>query len=217
VKKRNLEISIYLHIFALIILKTKKINQMSASKVEKARKDKVQAFKQQAKEKAKQAGTPKTHLLPLTEWNTTDVLDLGGDLAEALEQQFVLTWQTLSECEHNLNVAKNEFQKAAHILQMVMQRNIKAGKVKLKYSWNNGEDATEAEVKEFQAKLEELQAKQREAFEKAKAEEQAQANAKKTGLVGLDGAPIGTDQDLDGDTKETAMENEAAGFEGQEG
>jgi hypothetical protein len=185
---------------------------MSQSKVEKDRKNKVQAFKAQAKEQAKQAGIPKTHLVPLTEWETTDILNLRGDLLEAMEQQFVLTYQNLASAEQMVAEAKKEFQKAAQVMQMIMSTNIKAGKIRLKYSWNNGEDATEEDVKDYEAKMEKIREAQKKAFE----DYQKQQNAEKTGLVGPDGQPVGTAQDLEDDTTDeagdraTGMANEAA-------
>lgn len=173
---------------------------MAESKKNQSRQGKVDAFKQKAKEQSKQNKTPKTHLIPLTEWQSTDALELRGDLLEAMEQQFVLTFQSLQEARNILNETQNEFQKAAQVLQMVMQQNIKAGKITLKYAWNNGEDATSEEVATFEKKMNELRELQKKQFEDAQKKE----NALKTGLVAANGEPIGTTQNL------------AAGYEGED-
>jgi len=182
---------------------------MSASKQEKERKSKAQTFKERAKEQAKQAKIPKSYLVPLTEWDSTQVLDLRGDLLDALEQQFVSTYQELQQAKGYLQNAEQEFQKAAHVVQMIMQANIKAGKVRVKYSWNNGEDATEQDIKEFEAKMQEIRDKQQKEFEA----HQASLNAEKTGLVDPGGNPIGTTQNLEEETeldqKAEAEEKEA--------
>jgi hypothetical protein len=179
---------------------------MSVSKQSKERKSKKETFKEQAKLKNQQEKIPKSHLIPLTEWKSTDILDVRGDLLEALEQQMVLTYQELSNAHAYLNNAQAEFQKAGRVMQMIMQENIKAGKIKLEYQWNNGEDATPEDVQKFEVKMAEIRAKQKELAETAKKEQ----NASKTGLVGPGGQPIGTDQDLEGD-RATGMANEAAG------
>lgn len=166
---------------------------MSESKTNKDRKAKVDAFKEKAKEAAQQQSIPKTHLIPITDWKSTELLDFRGDLMDAMEQQLMLTFQSLQEARQLLNQTQAEFQKAAHVMQMVIQTNIKAGKIKLSYQWNNGEDASAEEVAKYEEKMNELRELQRKNFEAA----QQQENAKKTGLVGADGSPIGTTQNLD--------------------
>lgn len=176
---------------------------MAESKTNPARKGKVEAFKEKAKEKAKQQAVPKTHLIPLTEWSSTENLDLRGDLMDALEQQMVATYQNLAQARQVLNEAQNEFQKAAHVMQMIIQQNIKAGKVKLNYQWNNGEDATPEEVTEYETEMQKLRDLQKKQFEQA----QAEKNAQKTGLVSADGSPLGSTQNLDEeDEKETELD-----------
>lgn len=158
-----------------------------AQKKDKTRKDKVEKFKDNAKQQAAQAAIPKTHLIPQTNWNTTDVLDLRGDLLEALEKQMVLVYQ-------NLQAANDEFNKAAQVMQMIMSTNVKSGKINLTYSWNNGEKATEQEVEDFKAKMKEIQELRNKQVQDLKRTE----NAAKTGLVAADGStPIGSTQNLD--------------------
>jgi hypothetical protein len=191
---------------------------MSASKTNKERKGKVEAFKEKAKEQAKQQAVPKTHLIPLTEWPSTENLDLRGDLMDALEQQMVATYQNLAQARQLLNETQNEFQKAAHVLQMIIQQNIKAGKIKLNYQWNNGEDATPEEVTQYETEMQKLRDLQRKQFE----ESQKQQNAAKTGLVGADGQPVGTTQSLEEDedndsTSAQADQSRAAAEDTNEG
>lgn len=190
---------------------------MAESKTNKQRKGKVETFKEKAKEKAKQEAIPKTHLIPLTEWESTENLDLRGDLMDALEQQMVSTYQNLAQTRQLLDEAQREFQKAAHVMQMIIQQNIKAGKVKLNYQWNNGEDASPEEVAEYETKMNELRDLQKKQFEQA----QAEKNAMKTGLVNPDGSPLGSTQNLDEDDEDAATEalesesREAANTDGQ--
>ena len=165
---------------------------MSNSKQNPDRKSKVQAFQAKAKQENQQQQTPKTHLVPYTEWQSTEILELRGDLLQALEDQYVLTFQALIDARNQLAAAGENFQKSAHIIQMIMQHNIKLDKVKLKYTWNNGETPTEVEIKEYTEKIEQIRDLQKKKFEEAKAQE----NASKTGLVGVNGQPIGTSQDL---------------------
>lgn len=161
-----------------------------AQKKNQDRKKKVEAFKQKAQQQAEQQAIPKTQLVPKTEWESTEILEFRGDLLHALEQMMVETYD-------HLRMANEAFSKTGNVLQMLISNNIKKGKIKLTYVWNNGEPATEAEVKEYEDKLAQLRKLQQEQMEKLK----AQQNASKTGLVAPDGSPIGTDQDLDEGTE----------------
>jgi len=159
---------------------------MAQSRKDPKRKKKLQNFKQKSKKMSEQQQTPKTHLIPQTEWNSKETLDIRGDLMEALEKQFYLTYQHLQQ-------ANQEFEKIAQVMQMIFSTNIKTGKVKLKYSWNNGEPATDQEVKNYEAKIAEI----RNAQQKQQEDLLKQENALKTGLVGPGGEPIGSTQNLD--------------------
>lgn len=165
---------------------------MPTSKTDKKRKDKKEAFKENAKKEAAQAAIPKTHLIPQTSWQTTDMLDLRGDLLEAFEKNMVLTYEALQQAQMN-------FSHAAQVLQMIMSTNVKSGKINLSYVWNNGEPASEEEVNSFKAKMEEINKLRQEQATKIKQE----ANSEKTGLVGPGGEPIGTDQNLDEEEQES--------------
>jgi len=191
---------------------------MAESKRNADRKANREAFKAIAKQEAEIGKKPeKAYLIPITEWETTELLELRGDLLEALEQKFVLTYQKLAALRQGINEAFDDFQGAASALQMVIQSNVKNGKVKLSYKWNTGEEATAREIKEFETKMEEVKKAQQEAYENY----QRNLNAEKTGLVSPEGAPIGTTQNLDGDatleseeeeSREVGMANEAAGL-----
>ena len=123
---------------------------------DKKRAKKVEAFKENAKKAAAQAATPRTHLIPQTEWQSTDNLDMRGDIAEQFEVQMVKAFEAL--------------QLAGTAFQQMMALNIQSGKVKINYIWNTGEIPTEKEVTEYKAAMEYMQ-KQREQFQKAQAGE----------------------------------------------
>lgn len=120
------------------------------------KKKKVEQFKEGAKKAAQTAATPRTHLVPQTNWQSNDNLDMRGDLAEAFEVHMVKAFEAL--------------QAAGQAFQAMMALNIEAGKVKISYIWNTGEIPTEQEVTEYKAALEYMQ-KQREQFQKAQAGE----------------------------------------------
>lgn len=164
---------------------------MAESRKNPDRKKNVDAFKATQKDQPKQK-EKREHLVPMTKWETTDILDLRGDLFEALENQLLETFV-------NLQQAQEAFQKAAQVMQMIIQHNIKKDKIKLEYQWNNGDPASEQDVAEFQAKLKEIQALREKQYEEVK----KQINASKTGLVGANGEPIATTQNLE-DNGETA-------------
>lgn len=178
---------------------------MAQSKLEKERKEKRSEFKETAKKEAAQKAIPKTHLIPQTNWESTDNLDLRGDLLEALEEQMLLTFQNLRESQKYLDISGEHFNKTARVVQAIMQTNVKAGKVKLTYEWNNGEVASEEDVATYEARVAQLREEQLKQVEKI----QSQNNAEKTGLVGLDGSPIGTSQDLKEDQISDESTNEA--------
>lgn len=166
---------------------------MAESRTNNDRKHKVDAFKQKEKQAAKQEARPRTYLIPNTTWESKENLDFRGDLADAMEHQMMLTFQALQESKRQLNEAAQEFQKMAHVMQMIIQQNIKAGKIKLNYVWDNGDPATDEDVATYESKMNELRELQKKAFEENRKKE----NGEKTGLVGLDGQPIGTTQSLD--------------------
>lgn len=171
---------------------------------------KLQNFKNKAKKMAEQQKTPKTHLIPQTEWQSTDILDIRGDLLEALEKTLVGTFTKIQELNQ-------EFNKAAKVMQMILSTNIKAEKIKLKYKWNNGEDATPADVEKYESEMAKLQEQQKAQYEQMIAQQkQNQEDAKKnenaikTGLVDTNGSPIGTTQDLseEGETHGFGLKSE---------
>jgi len=161
------------------------------------KKRKLNNFKNKAKKMAEQKSIPKTHLIPETEWQSNEELVLRGDLLEALEKTLITTFENLQQANAN-------FGKVGQILQMIVTSNIKNGKVKLKYKWNNGELATEQEVADYESKALELQKAQQaqyaELVKQAQANETAATNASKTGLVDVQGSPIGSDIPLDDET-----------------
>lgn len=161
------------------------------------KKRKLNNFKNKAKKMAQQKATPKTHLIPSTEWQSNDLLELRGDLFEALEKNLIVTWDALQK-------ANEGFGKVGQIIQMIAASNIKSGKVKLNYKWNNGEVATKEEVSQYEAKAKELheaqQAQVAQLIKNAQAEETAANNANKTGLVDANGSPIGSDIPLEDET-----------------
>lgn len=154
----------------------------------KDRSKKKEQFKQKAKHEAAQQAIPKTHLVPVPTWQSDDNLNLRGDMLEALEQ--------------NLMAAIDAIQKCGQIAQFVMQQNIKADKIKVNYVWNNGEAASEAEIATHKDTLKKLQEERQKQLLQMQEQIQQDFNAAKTGLVGPDGQPVGTTQNLDESTDE---------------
>ena len=150
---------------------------MATAKKDKSRQNKAKAFKDNAKKVAVQQATPKTHMIPQTEWQSTTVLDLRGDLAEQFEIQMVNAFQAL--------------QAAGGIFQQMIAANIEAGKVKLNYIWNNGEVPTEQELVNYKRAVEEMQ-RQRQAMLSGQGAEQKS----ESGLITTGGQPL-TEENLE--------------------
>lgn len=156
-----------------------KTQQMASKKDRSKKKDN---FKKKAKHEAAQKAIPRTHLVPVPNWQSDENLDLRGDYMEAIQQSVFEAYQHL--------------ERIGQALQIVLSLNVQVGKVKIDYVWNNGEKASEAEVEAFKKQMDEVK-KQQELFaEQAK----LQKNHSKTGLVGADGQPIATTQDLEEDS-----------------
>lgn len=168
----------------------------------KDRSKKKEQFKQKAKHQAAQQAIPKTHLVPVPTWQSDDNLNLRGDMLEALEQ-------TLME-------AIDAIQKCGQIAQFVMQQNIKAEKIKVNYVWNNGEPASEADIATHKEALKKLQEQRQQQLLQMQEQIQQEHNAAKTGLVGPDGQPVGTTQNLEESTDED-LEQDSTGDEAPEG
>ena len=134
--------------------------------------------------------TQKQFLVPETQWQSTDILEVRGDILQVLESQMVTAYKKISE-------ALSEFQKAGQALSYLMQYNIKSGKIALNYKWNNGEPATAEEVESYKSQMEQLQKHQQEKQQHEKDFNKKFENASKTGLVDEKGAAIATTQDLD--------------------
>ena len=166
----------------------------------KDRNKKKEQFKQKAKHEAAQQAIPKTHLVPVPTWQSDDNLNLRGDMLEALEQ--------------NLMAAIDAIQKCGQIAQFVMQQNIKADKIKVNYVWNNGEAASEAEIATHKDTLKKMQEERQKQLLQMQEQIQQDFNAAKTGLVGPDGQPVGTTQNLEESTDED-LEQDSTG-EGDE-
>ena len=150
---------------------------MSESKKNKDRSKKVEKFKEQAKKANAQAAIPRTHMLPQTEWQSTDILEMRGDIAEAFEIHMVKAFEAL--------------QAAGAAFQQLMAMNIQAGKVKISYIWNNGEIPTEEEVQQYKQAVELMQ-KRREEFAKA----QQGGQQSETALTTVGGEPL-TEENLE--------------------
>lgn len=152
---------------------------MANSKKDPSRAKKQQNFKEQAKKNA--ARGPKNMLIPETRWQSTDKLDLRGDLAEAFEK-------ALGDL-HNLT------QHFIKVYQSIVQLNIQAEKITVGYRWDNGEEATAEEVKIFQEKMEALQKLRQQNAPTLQAAENL-VNAEKSGLVTAEGKPL-TEENLE--------------------
>lgn len=154
----------------------------------------------QTQKEIAQAKTEKRFIIPQPSWQSTENMDLQGDVLEALEHTISNTFDKIQELAA-------DFQKVTGVLQQIIGRNVKSGKVTLDYVWNNGEKATKEEAEKWQADFKLLQ--ERRLAEAADAEKNriAQANAEKTGLVSPDGSPIGSDTPLE----DSSPADEAAG------
>jgi hypothetical protein len=150
-----------------------------AQKKSKDRKGKVDAFKNQQKANNALHAQPKTHLIPDVEFESTDNLDLRGDIAEAIEMGLGTAFLKLRE-------ANDALQRAGRAYQLLLGLNIKSGKAKLTYKWNNGDNPTAAEIADYEAKAKQYQEDQAKQQQNAEAEEKI----KGTGLVTVDGTPL---------------------------
>jgi hypothetical protein len=159
---------------------------MAVSRKRKKGEQNLKKFKEKTKKMQEQKSQQKQYLVPVPQWQSTENLDLRGDMLEALDN-------TLQETFGHLNQAFQAFNKVGSIMQAVVATNVKSNKITLKYEWNNGEPATEQEVAEFQSKMKEVQ----EAHKRQVEEQLQMQNAQKTGLTDAIGNPIGTTQNLD--------------------
>lgn len=159
---------------------------MATSKKDKSRANKVEKFKEGAKKEAAFANTPRTHLIPQTEWQSTDTLDMRGDLAQHFEIELVKAYEAV--------------QKVGQIFSEMMSLNMGTGKVKLTYIWNNGEKPTEKEVEDYKLAVQfmqqERQKQMNEIQDRLQKTAQDNVNASKSGLVTADGQPL-TEENLE--------------------
>ena len=139
-------------------------------------------FKAAAKKAAAQSGTPRTQLIPQTEWQSTENLDMRGDLAEAFEVELVKAYEAL--------------QRAGQAFQQFMSLNMQTGKIKISYIWNTGEIPTEKEVAEYKEALAYVQQERQKQIETLQGNIEKGLEANKTGLVTAGGQPL-TEANLD--------------------
>jgi hypothetical protein len=167
--------------FFLYLHKT--ITFMPTAKNRPGQKQKAAQFSEEQKKRvrAAQAGE-KTHLIPDVEWQSADFLELRGDVAEAIQ--------------NNLMAAYEALQRAGQAFQVVLNMSIQKGSAKLKYSWNNGEPASEEDIKEFQAQMELINKQRTEQLQKVQDVIAKEKGEPKTDLVTVDGAPL-TEGNLD--------------------
>lgn len=149
---------------------------MANSKKDKSREKKVEKFKETAKKHAQQSQTPRTHLIPQTEWQSTDILDMRGDLAEGFEIEMVKAYEAI--------------QRAGQIFQNLMSLNIQAGKVKINYIWNNGEIPTEKEIVDYKQAVEFMQQERQKKIDEIQSGLEKQAQANQSGLITAGGQPL---------------------------
>ena len=155
----------------------------------KDRSDKAKAYGEKVKKQNAQSSIPKTNLIPQTEWQSTDILEVRGDMLESLEK--------------NLTDAYNALKLAGQAYYTISQHNIQAGKMKLVYYWNNGEKATDEEVKVFTDKVQEIQRlkEQRENQMKEILKNTPPPDSENaTGLITPNGAPL-TEENLEEEKK----------------
>lgn len=112
---------------------------MANSKHHKDHKQKLNQFKQQTMSNQKQSAIPKTHLVPHSEWQSTDKLEITGDQLERIDKALVAAYQAI--------------QLAGKAYSEAVNMNITGGKAKIAYTWNNGEPATVEEVENYKAQI----------------------------------------------------------------
>lgn len=148
---------------------------------------KAKAFSDKQKQKNAYASQPKTHLVPDVTWQSTDMLGIRGDVAEAIQNNLVAGYEAL--------------QRAGQAFQVFLNMAIKEGTAKLDFTWNNGEKPTEAEINEYKAQMEQLNKLKQEQLKKAQegiqqeAQEKNEAKQPQTNLITPDGRPL-TEENL---------------------
>ena len=159
------------------------------AQTKKDRSGKAKAYGEKVKKQNEQSAIPKTNLIPQTEWQSTDILEVRGDMLEALEK--------------HLTDAYNSLKLAGQTYYAISQHNIEVGKMKLVYYWNNGEKATDDEVKLFTEKVKELknlQEQRKAQVIEALKNTPAPGSENATGLVTQNGAPL-TEENLEEEKK----------------
>lgn len=168
---------------------------MAVSRKDKNRHKNLLQFKQkkmqQNEEGAKAQKEQKKQLYPQPEWQSDDDLIVKGHIVEAIQENFLSAYSAL--------------QKAGQAFQALIGQNIydeeknPGGKIKLKFVWNNGEDATEEEVanlKKMAQERDKLMRKQQDGAEQSKADftdGPDSEDTKSSGLVTAEGEPLNKD------------------------
>jgi len=154
---------------------------MATSKKDKSRTKKTEKFKEEAKKANAIASQPRTHMVPQTEWQSGEMLDLRGDLAEGFELSMVKAYEAL--------------QQAGSIFQQFMAMNIQSGKAKVTYIWNTGAIPTDKELSDWKAGMELMQKKRETQMAELQKNLQEEANGG-TVLETIGGQPL-TEQNLE--------------------
>lgn len=158
---------------------------MATAKNRPEQKQKAAKFSEAQKKNVRAAqADEKTHLIPDVEWQSTDFLELRGDVAEALQDNIMAAFESLK--------------RAGQAFQVMLNMSIQAKKAKLTYSWNNGESATESEIEAFKEQMEAFGKQQKAQLDKVSEviKEGATKSQPKSNLVTVDGAPL-TEGNLD--------------------
>ena len=154
---------------------------MATSKTTPSRQGKAKAFSQKEQAQAhKRSEQPRTQIVPSTQWESNETLDLRGDLLEGLNKIVEVLYSAL--------------QQFGMIYQQIIATNVQSdanpeGKIKFTYTWNNGEKVSDQDLEIFKRKMGQIQAlRQKQASE---VEQLAQVKeTSKSSLVTADGQPL---------------------------
>lgn len=160
-----------------------------AQKKDSSRQSKVDKFKEQAKKTASKGNVQRTHMIPQTEWQSDENLDLRGDLAEAFEVNIVKAYESIQKC--------------GQIFSQIIGANVQTNKVKVNYIWNTGEVPTPQEVEEWKQTMKFMQEERQKEIEKLQQKIETNVEATQTGLVTAGGQPL-TEENLE-DEKPTII------------
>lgn len=136
----------------------------------------------------KQSEVPQRFLLPVPKWESKEMLEIRGDLLQAIDDNLSDAYAYQMETAKCLENCGKAF-------QAMMGHNLKNNKMQITYKWSDGTEATEDEIKAFQ--------KQQEAVNKSK------SNAGTTSpILGPEGQAIVYSDDAEGKPAENKADQD---------